>query len=555
MKHFGLWQVALLLICTINMAHAASTLSVNEQLYSNQYLSSDNGNYRLYLQGDGNLVLRDWSNKASLWSAGTHGKGGVRLSLQGDGNLVLRNAAGTAVWSTRTAKTDAQRLVIQNDANLVLYSSSGNSLWSTGTADGWGGDSAGSGSDEMVNVLQRIQSANGTIILDWDSTIDIDADYTIGNTAPQWLNAFAEAGVDAWLVTGNGNRARIEAAVLTAVRPEHESYWKNLLRSKAYYGEGTGTKEDKYALIVGSRAKWQFMVVDDARANIEDFEAVTDGEGYLYEPDNGYATYNELSGHLPRFLQQLRDASGSSGTGDAVSGIQHINTTQVWDSNGQGVRINRPSGTRAGDLQVLVIHRTDDHLPFEVSGWKRAAECYKEDNGYQCLTVADCTSRSGNFCDRFSGKYRGRDLAQVVLYKTAGSSEPSNYSFDFNKDTSGHPGWAILTTLRGADTGNPIRDTATRGCDGNSDSLFPSVYGKRGDMVLLSQSFDDAVSKSRFNPPDNTMTFGYVSNSDEAGFLFGGVLSRDGETGAMKTHGEGASSCKDALVSLTVRAR
>lgn len=416
MKHFGLWQVALLLICTINMAHAASTLSVNEQLYSNQYLSSDNGNYRLYLQGDGNLVLRDWSNKASLWSAGTHGKGGVRLSLQGDGNLVLRNAAGTAVWSTRTAKTDAQRLVIQNDANLVLYSSSGNSLWSTGTADGWGGDSA-------------------------------------------------------------------------------------------------GTKEDKYALIVGSRA------------------------------------------NLPRFLQQLRDASGSSGTGDPVSGIQHINTTQVWDSNGQGVRINRPSGTRAGDLQVLVIHRTDDHLPFEVSGWKRAAECYKEDNGYQCLTVADCTSRSGNFCDRFSGKYRGRDLAQVVLYKTAGSSEPSNYSFNFNKDTSGHPGWAILTTLRGADTSNPIRDTANRGCDGNSDSLFPSVYGKRGDMVLLSQSFDDAVSKSRFNPPDNTTTFGYVSNSDEAGFLFGGVLSRDGETGAMKTHGEGASSCKDALVSLTVRAR
>src|SRR5690606_19069385 len=116
----------------------------------------------------------------------------------------------------------------------------------------------------------------------------------------------------------------------------------------------------------------------------------------------------------------------------------HIGTTEVWDSNGQNVTVKKPSGTRSGDLMVLVLHRTDDHLPFEVSGWKRGAECYKEDNGYQCLNVSDCTSRSGNFCDRFQSKYRGRDLAQVLFYKRAGSSEPSSYSFNMNKDASGH---------------------------------------------------------------------------------------------------------------------
>ena len=211
-------------------------------------------------------------------------------------------------------------------------------------------------------------------------------------------------------------------------------------------------------------------------------------------------------------------------------------------------------GVEVGHHARVVLAHVDDHLPFAVSGWTRGAECYKEDNGYQCHTVADCTSRSGNFCDRFDGKYRGRDLAQVVFYKRAGSNEPGSYSFNLNKDSSGHPGWAILTTLRGANTTSPIRDSAHRGCDGNSDSLFPSVYGKKGDMLLLSQSFDDAVSQSRFGAPDGMSTFGYVSNSDEAGFLFGSVLDRDGESGERKTRGEGASSCKDALVSVTIKA-
>lgn len=551
------WPLALLMLCLANLALAASTLTVNQQLTSDQYLASDNGKFRLYMQGDGNLVLRDWATRDSMWSAGTHGKGGIRIKLQSDGNLVMRNSSGSAVWSSKTSRSGAVRLVMQDDGNLVLYTSSGRPVWATDTvvdsgSDGDNGGGSTGDNAEMVNVLNQIRSLNGTIILDWDNTIDIDSDYTVGQTAPLWLNAFAQANVDAWLVTGNGNTSRIESAVVSAVSSANESYWKNLLRNKAYYGEATGTKEDKYALIIGSRDKASFMLVDDASANIDDFNVVTNGKGYMYRPRNGYANYEELLGHLKNFQRQLQEnANAGTGTGS----IQHIGTTKVWDSNGQGVTVSRPSGTRSGDLMVLVLHRTDDHLPFAVSGWNRAAECYKEDNGYQCLNVSDCTSRSGNFCDRFKDKYRGRDLAQVVFYKRAGSSEPSSYSFNMNKDSSGHPGWAILTTLRGANTSDPIRDTANRGCDNNADSLFPSVYGKKGDMLLLSQSFDDAVSQSKFGAPSGMSTFGYVSNSDEAGFLYGAVLDRDGETGERKTSGEGASSCKDALVSVTIKAQ
>lgn len=245
------------------------------------------------------------------------------------------------------------------------------------------------------------------------------------------------------------------------------------------------------------------------------------------------------------------DSSGGDSGGS--SRIQHVGTTEKYDSNGQGLRISRPSGSKAGDLLILVLHRTDDDLPLYVNGWTRAAECFKKDNGYDCSTEKDCTSwHNSNFCGSFGG-HGGHDLAQSVFYRKVGSSEPSSYTFNLNRDSSGHPGWAILTALRGAATSDPVRDWSYKGCDGSSDSVFPSVYGKSGDMVLLSQSYDDAVSQSKFGAPSGTSTFGYVSQSDEAGFLFGGILGSTGETGKMQTKGDGASSCKDALVSLTIK--
>jgi hypothetical protein len=265
------------------------------------------------------------------------------------------------------------------------------------------------------------------------------------------------------------------------------------------------------------------------------------------QDDGNFALYTASNG----FVWHTNTASGT--TPVPTGSISHIGSTSIWDSNGQGVTVAKPANTKAGDLMVLVLHRTDDMLPHTVSGWTRRAECYKEDNGYQCLNVSDCSSNSGGFCTRFQSKYNGRDLAQVVFTRTAGSSEPASYSFNLNQDSDGHPGWAILTTLRGANTTSPVRATANKGCDNDDDSLFPSVDGRKGDMLLLSQSFDDAVAKDKFGAPSGMSTFGYVSNSDEAGFLFGGILTQDGPTGVRRTNGSGASACKDALVSLTIK--
>ena len=234
-------------------------------------------------------------------------------------------------------------------------------------------------------------------------------------------------------------------------------------------------------------------------------------------------------------------------------GIEHIGTTEIRNSKGI-IDIPRPSASKQGDLLVLFLHRTDDDLPLFVEGWRRVAECYKTDNGYQCATESDCTSwHDDNFCERFGNKGHGHDLAQSIFVREVGAGEKDSYRFNLNRDSSGHPGWAILTALRGANTKEPVRDWSGTGCDKHPDSLFPSVYGENGDMLLLSQSFDDAVAEVKFGAPSGTSTLGYVSKSDEAGFLYGGILSNSGKTGIKKTQGAGGPNCKDALVSLTIK--
>jgi hypothetical protein len=408
--------------------HTSNNLIPNGQLTLGQYLHSDGGSYRLFLQSDGNLVLRRISDSKALWASGTNGKSVTRFVFQSDGNLTLKTAAGTVVWNSNTAGSGATKLVLNTNGSLVLY-------------------------------------RNSTVV--WSVNGSAPADQ-----CPNDPNK-TEPGVC-----------------------------------------GCGVPEG---------------------------------------------------------------SCGGTGTG-----IKHIATTRVYDPNGQGLTISRPSGSLPGDLLILVLHRTDDDLPVYVSGWNHIAECYKSDNGQDCRGVDRCASwHNSNFCQYFGTdtwrnpqgqwvRYEGHDLAQSILYKVVGSNESSSYSFNLNRDSTGHPSWAFLTALRGAASTDPVRDWENEGCDGSSASVFPSVYGQKGDMLLLSQSFDDAVAASKFGAPSGMSTFGYVTGerqyvsaadqnsnltNDETGFLFGSILTTTGETGAKRTVGDGASSCKDVLVSLVIKAK
>ncbi|WP_246018954.1 S8 family serine peptidase [Saccharothrix australiensis] len=99
-----------------------------EQLAPGQSRTSLNGQFRLVLQFDGNLVLYTADRKA-LWASNTKGANVTRAVLQEDGDFALYSPDGARRWHTNTAGSTADRLIVQNDDNVVLYGPSREVLW------------------------------------------------------------------------------------------------------------------------------------------------------------------------------------------------------------------------------------------------------------------------------------------------------------------------------------------------------------------------------------------------------------------------------------------
>jgi surface antigen len=100
-----------------------SDMLPGENLYSGQSMYSQNGQYRLVQQGDGNLVL--YGPAAARWATMTFGSNNF-TAMQGDANLVTYT--GGAPWATMTTGYSNIDLVVQDDGNLVLYSNVG-AIW------------------------------------------------------------------------------------------------------------------------------------------------------------------------------------------------------------------------------------------------------------------------------------------------------------------------------------------------------------------------------------------------------------------------------------------
>ncbi len=97
------------------------------EMFAYQQLKSQNGQYTLSMQQDGNLVL--YSPTRALWQAGTSGKPFSRLAVQPDGNMVVYDMYHRPLWYTGTNQRD--KLILQNDGNLVLYNGRNQPLWAT----------------------------------------------------------------------------------------------------------------------------------------------------------------------------------------------------------------------------------------------------------------------------------------------------------------------------------------------------------------------------------------------------------------------------------------
>ena len=110
----------------------SDTLRAGETLAAGTELRSGRGQYRLVMQGDGNLVMYSQSVTDAVWASGTDGHPGARAVMQGDGNLVVRDKANRALWASGTDGRDGASLRIQDDRNLVVYRN-GRAVWASGT--------------------------------------------------------------------------------------------------------------------------------------------------------------------------------------------------------------------------------------------------------------------------------------------------------------------------------------------------------------------------------------------------------------------------------------
>ena len=266
--------------------------------------------------------------------------------------------------------------------------------------------------------------------------------------------------------------------------------------------------------------------------------------------------------------------------------------TRSYDKNGDLVW-DMPRKAKEGDLLLLLLSRTDHYLPWvriwpiitmklisslakslEIDGWKYGASCFKNGNDQkECFTRRDCKKMKDEYCQWFP-RGKGRDLATVIFFKTLKKGSTIRKSFKY-KIGGFNPGWGFLLAVKGVDRSDPIRRTGITSSDNSVKSIFPSVHGKKGDLLLLSMAFDDKSSKSDFLPPAGkwyklyidgaenitqncihcagTDLVDFISGSDETGFLFSKQLSSDGKTGELKTKGKGGSQNKDALITLVLK--
>jgi hypothetical protein len=182
-----------------------------------------------------------------------------------------------------------------------------------------------SSASQLASSLQTIKQNNGKIILDWDNTIDIDDKNTIGEEAKTWLTAMATAGVDVYIVSGNGDNKGMQKK-LTEMDPQHAEFWAKVTNKENghYFNYGPGKKDPAYETITGGNYS-KAVLFDDTTANIDDWQKLAGKDAHYYQPTNAdgsgpvYARLNNVFGTLEEFASSSNGLSTQSDAGNDSS--------------------------------------------------------------------------------------------------------------------------------------------------------------------------------------------------------------------------------------------
>jgi hypothetical protein len=138
-----------------------------------------------------------------------------------------------------------------------------------------------------------------------------------------------------------------------------------------------------------------------------------------------------------------------------------------------------------------------------------------------------------------------------MFYRKVTEDDPGCWNIDLPGGTTT---WAVITAITNVNEQRPIVSAIGASCDNATDSVFPSVYGRENDVLLLSQSFDDTASVNYFTPPDGTSLLGWTRSNDEVSYIrcYSDALStqlKSEPTGLLlQTHPRPASSSEEGSI-------
>jgi GH25 family lysozyme M1 (1,4-beta-N-acetylmuramidase) len=116
-------------LSAVAQPNVPASLSAPASLGAYQSLRSASRQYKLIMQGDGNLVLSGMGH--TLWSSATNGHPGSHLSVTSDAQAVVYSPSGEALWSSGNTQGTGAVLTLQDNGDLVLRGSAG-VLWHNG---------------------------------------------------------------------------------------------------------------------------------------------------------------------------------------------------------------------------------------------------------------------------------------------------------------------------------------------------------------------------------------------------------------------------------------
>ena len=314
-------------------------------------LKSPNGNYRLVMQQDGNLVMINYDGHP-IWATGTDGSGAIACFLQQDGNLTLNDKGGNIVWQTNTGGNKINNIVLQDDRNLVIYGEKGNIIWTSNTNIFT--------LDTIVHKqITRIQSTNGkfTLIMQWDGNLVL---YNYDGK-PIWATGTDGSGATTAYMQNDGNLVLYDSV------------------GKAVWATGTDRnpaatlvlQDDRNLVIYSNKG----ISIWSSKTNIFVLDPSVHKEITKIQSPNGkYTLIMQGDGNLVLYIYDGKPiwASGTDGSGATTAYMQNDGNLVLYDSVGKAVWATGTDGNPGATLVLqddrnLVIYDTKNKLRWQTN--------------------------------------------------------------------------------------------------------------------------------------------------------------------------------------------